>query len=257
MSHVYIGTSGWNYDAWSDGVFYPPKLAVSRWLEFYARHFDTVEVNNTFYHLPEKRVFSQWRKHTPRDFVFAVKASRFITHMKKLAEPQQHVARFLRRAHALEGKLGVVLFQLPPFWKFNAERLRGLAAYLKRQQLVPGLRVALELRNPTCNCEACFDLLRQYGIALAFTDWAGLTIESPVTANFVFIRRHGPVQRYASNYSETALRRDAGRVRAWLSDGKDVHVYFNNDACGYAVQNAMRLRELVGDVGQREQKTAD
>jgi len=243
----YIGTSGWNYESWSDGVFYPSKLSTARWLEFYAKHFGTVEVNNTFYRLPEKRVFREWQKRTPQDFVFAVKASRFITHMKKLAEPQRHLARFLGHARELGRKLSVVLVQLPPFWKFDEKRLEAFAGYLAQQRIIPRLRVALELRNATWRCEACFDLLRQYGVALAFTDWAGLRINGPVTANFVFVRRHGPEQRYKSNYSEAALRRDARRVRAWLSDGQDVYVYFNNDAFGYAVRNAMRLRELATD----------
>ena len=245
MTRVYIGTSGWNYAGWSDGVFYPPKLAASRWLEFYAEHFDSVEVNNTFYNLPESRVFIEWREKTPDNFVFAVKASRFITHMKKLAEPSCHVARFLQKVREFQGKLGVVLFQLPPFWKFNSERLQVLAKYLSRQKEISGLRVALELRNVTWNCDACLDVLHQHGIALAFTDWSNLHVESPMTAGFVFVRRHGPKQRYASSYSETALRQDVSRVRDWLAQGKDVFVYFNNDACGYAVRNAQRLKALL------------
>jgi len=244
-ARVLIGTCGWNYRAWAEGVFYPPKLATSRWLNFYSERLATVEVNNTFYQLPGSQVFRRWRERTPAGFVFSVKASRFITHMKKLAEPHRHVARFLRGVCELEPKLGVVLFQLPPLWTFDAERLGKFAEYLARQRIVSGLRVALELRNASWNCKQCFDLLRQHGIALALTDWPGLTTEGPLTGDFVFVRRHGPGQLYASNYSESALRRDSRRVQAWVRAGKDVYVYFNNDARGHAVQNAMRLRELI------------
>src|SRR4051794_29967734 len=123
---VFIGTSGWNYKAWAGGVFYPQGLKPAAWLEFYAHRFNSVEVNNSFYRLPERRVFETWRRGTPAHFVFPVKASRFISHMKKLLEPEEHAAMFLERAAGLGPKLHVVLFQLPPFWNFNGDRLLAL-----------------------------------------------------------------------------------------------------------------------------------
>lgn len=244
---AYIGTSGWNYPHWAKGVFYPEGLQPSEWLRFYGRHFDTVEINNTFYHLPAASVFEQWRAATGRHFVFAVKASRYLTHMKKLASPEDPLKRLLAGAKGLGKNLAVILFQLPPFWKFNPERLEGLLASLKKQSAVPRLRAALEIRHPSWNTEECFRILRQYKAALVFADQPGFAENGPLTANFVFVRRHGPKSVYSSNYSESRLRRDAGRVRDWLAGGRDVYVYFNNDANGYAVKNALRLKKLLNE----------
>jgi uncharacterized protein YecE (DUF72 family) len=227
------------------GALYPEGLKPPQWLGYYARHFDTVEVNNTFYHLPEERVFETWREQTPVGFTFALKASRFITHMKKLAQPEEHVARFLRRASGLRHKLGIVLFQLPPFWKFNPERLERLCAFVRRQKIVPHLRAALEVRHASWLCEECFEMLRRHNVALVLADWPDLDVRGPLTADFVFVRRHGPGSLYASNYPDTTLRRDARSVRAWLAEGRDVHVYFNNDVCAYAVCNAQTLNRFV------------
>ncbi len=244
-SRACIGTSGWVYPHWADGVFYPPGLAPAAWLEFYARHFDAVEINTSFYRLPDRRVFEEWRDRTPPDFVFAVKASRFITHMKKLRDAERHVARFLAHASALREKLGVVLFQMPPFWRFNAARLDGLLEYLARQTIVPRLRVAVEVRHPSWRCDDCLEILRRHNTALAFTDWPGCATGEPTTADFVFLRRHGPAGPYASGYTPAVLRRDAARIRAWLAEGRDVHAYFNNDSHGYAVRDAQRLARYL------------
>ena len=226
-------------------MFYPQGLKPSEWLQFYCQQFESVEINNTFCRLPPRPVFEQWRTATPRDFVFAVKASRFITHMKKLVDPEQYVAQFLEHASGLREKLGVVLFQLPPFLKFHPERLESLLNFLKQQRIIPGLRSALEVRHESWNCEDCFRLLRMYDVSLVFTDWPELNIEGPVSGDFVFVRRHGPASLYASNYPESHLRRDTRHVRTWLSEGKDVYVYFNNDACGYAARNAHRIQEML------------
>jgi uncharacterized protein YecE (DUF72 family) len=144
---TFIGTSGWNYKHWSGGIFYPEGIKPVDWLNYYCRHFNSVEINNTFYRLPARRVFEKWHATTPTNFTFAVKANRFITHMKKLAHPEEHVARFLENVRALGEKLHVILFQLPPYWTFDRARLEGLFNFLSRQQLVPGLRAALEVRH--------------------------------------------------------------------------------------------------------------
>lgn len=239
-SRAIIGTSGWNYRHWADGVFYPPTCKPPDWLEFYASVFDTVEINHTFYHLPEPAVFRRWHDATPAGFRFAVKASRFITHMNKLAEPGPHVSRFLARAAELRGKFAVALFQLPPFWTFDARRLAGLLDYMAAQTIVPGLRVAVEIRHPSWHCDECHEILRSHHAALAFTDWSGCPVGSPVTAEFHYLRRHGP-----AGYPANALRRDAARIRRWLRAGRDVLAYFNNDAAGHAPRDALRLAKLL------------
>jgi len=244
-SRVFVGTSGWNYRHWSNGVFYPPGLKQSKWLEYYAQFFDSVEINNTFYNLPAKHVFTEWHNSTPANFSFAVKANRFITHMKKLATPEKYVATFLENVGELKEKLKVILFQLPPYWKFNVSRLEELLHYLKHQQIIPDPQCALEIRNTTWNCNTCHEILKRYNIALVFADWPGCFIESPVTANIVFIRRHGPGNLYGSNYSNTYLQNQCSQINTYSRTYKNIYVYFNNDAMGYAVQNAKMLKELL------------
>jgi uncharacterized protein YecE (DUF72 family) len=253
-ARAYVGTSGWNYKHWADGVFYPKGLKQSEWLAYFTRYFDTVEINNTFYHLPARKVFEEWYDSTPDDFTFAVKASRFITHMKKLANPEEHAALFLQNASGLREKLGVVLWQLPPYWKFNKERLEDLFEFISGQDIVTGLRSALEVRHESWNSEECFEVLRRYNVSLALADWPGLSLDGPVTADFVFLRRHGPGSLYASDYPDSYLKRDAMRIVEWLAEGKDVYIYFNNDAFGYAVKNALRLKELLGQEESNAEK---
>jgi uncharacterized protein YecE (DUF72 family) len=242
---VFIGTSGWNYKGWAGGVFYPSGLKSAAWLDYYAARFNSVEVNNTFYRLPEKRVFTAWHDRTPDHFVFAVKVSRFITHMKKLLDPEQHVSLFLERASGLQKKLGVLLFQLPPTWRFNGGRLEALFEFVEQQRIVPGVRVALEVRHASWLGELCLGTLRRFNVALALADWPTLKVWGPVTADFTFVRRHGPEGLYSSDYSEEHLRRDAHQIREWSTQGRDVYAYYNNDAYGFAVKNALGLKERV------------
>jgi uncharacterized protein YecE (DUF72 family) len=240
-----VGTSGWNYEHWSGGVFYPAGMKRPDWLRHYSRHFRSLEINYSFYRLPEKRVFQKWYEASPKDFTFAVKASRFITHMKKLAQPEDHVTLFLENAAGLGEKLGVLLFQLPPYWKFNPARLEEFFRFIARQDILPGVRSALEIRHKSWYCDPCFEVLRKYNISLALTDWPDLPVAGPLTADFVFIRRHGPESLYASNYPASFLKREAHQIRIWLAEGKDVFLYFNNDAFGYAVKNALTLNEYL------------
>ena len=242
---VHIGTSGWNYKHWSHGVFYPHGLKAESWLRYYSQFFSTVEVNNTFYGLPGKHIFERWRANTPLDFVFSLKASRFYTHLRRLADPQASLETFFEHANGLGEKRGVILFQLPPNWAFDPQRLEALLDYLSRQTLIPNLRAALEIRDESWYNETCFEMLRAHNVSLALADQPGFAGEGPVTASFVFLRQHGPGAIYASNYPEEALQRDASKIRAWMAEGKDVYLYFNNDIGGYAVKNAMRLKEIV------------
>lgn len=241
-----IGTSGWNYKHWS-GIFYPDNLKQKDWLAHYCQIFDSVEINNTFYNLPRKEVFEKWQSTAPDSFLFIVKASRFITHMKKLKEPEDSVGKFLDHVAGLKTKLGPLLFQLPPFWKINLERLEGFLIYITQQKTVPNLRVAFELRNATWSDKKIYDIFRQFNVALCFADWPDLTITEPVTADLIYLRRHGPTELYASGYTENQLEHDANRIKTWLNQGLDVFAYFNNDFGGFALRDALMLRRMVED----------
>jgi len=246
---VYIGTSGWIYPHWGGGVFYPPELRQEEWFNYYSRHFRTVEINNTFYCLPKREVFENWRRSSPDGFIFVVKASRFITHMKKLKDPASSTRNFLTNASGLGEKIGPVLFQLPPFWNLNLERLREFVQYLNSQEIIPNIKVVLEIRNPTWFCPEVFQILRENNVALCFADWPDLKVREPVTADFIYLRRHGPTSLYSSGYSDEELARDAREIKNWIKEGKDVYVYFNNDAHGWAVKNAKTLEEILRNEG--------
>ncbi len=244
-ARCWIGTSGWNYRHWS-GVFYPKGMKPTGWFTHYARFFDTVEVNNTFYRLPAPEVFVRWARQAPTGFCFAVKASRFITHIKRLLEPERSAAEFLRRAAGLEEKRGPILFQLPPSGRLNLPRLQTFLAYLSRQRVVSNLQVAFEFREPSWFAPEAQQLLEKAGAALCLADWPDLAAEGPITGSFVYIRRHGAARLYAGAYPRAALQRDAERLRGWVAEGRSVFIYFNNDAEANAVRNALTLKELLG-----------
>lgn len=242
---LFIGTSGYVYPHWR-GLFYPEGLPQRRWLPFYAERFTTVELNNPFYRLPEAETFRAWREAVPKGFVFAVKASRFITHIKKLKDPEEPLETFLERARALKDALGPVLFQLSGNFRADLARLDGFLKALTRQRLVKGLRAVLEVRHPSWLEREVTDRLRKAGVALCLADWPELPVTGPVTADFVYLRRHGTGVRYGGSYPTTLLKADARQIRSWLRQGRDVYVYFNNDEAAFAVQDAQRLIELVG-----------
>ena len=237
-----VGTSGYQYEHWR-GVFYPRELPRAQWFAYYARHFDTVEINNTFYRLPAAEVFDAWRKAAPAGMTYALKFSRFGTHMKRLRDPEQPVALFLERARRLRTTLGPILVQLPPRWHVNLERLQAFLAVLPRSR-----RWALELRDPSWLCEPVYALLAKYRVALCVHD---MLPEHPrrLTADFTYLRFHG--RRYSGSYSRAALAAQARTIRDWLAQGTDVYAYFNNDAEGHAVRNALDLRRYVQDAGHR------
>lgn len=247
MAKAFVGTSGWSYPHWGDGVFYPKGLHSGDWLSFYAQHFTTVEINFSFYRLPKKEIFEGWREKTPSGFCFAVKASRFLTHVRRLAQPEEPLRRLWQNAQGLGSKLGPLLFQLPPSLPYGKERLAHFLRVLSEQRSGVRFRAALEVRNATWLSAECYDLLSAAEVALCFSDWPDLKVEEPVTASFLFIRRHGPEVLYASKYSEEQLRQEVHRIRYWLDRGKDVYIYFNNDANGWAVEDARTLAQLLRD----------
>lgn len=236
---VHIGTSGWHYKHWR-GAFYPQDLPASKMLAFYLQHFNTVEINNSFYRLPAESSLKSWREAAPENFCFAVKGSRFLTHMKKLKDPQIGLGNFLPRVEILAEKLGPILFQTPPWWECNAERLANFLAAL------PGFhRYSFELRNPTWHNPEIYALLRQYNAAFCAYDLAGFLSPIEVTADFSYVRLHGPGGAYQGSYDRAALENWASRISEWRRSLRAVYVYFDNDQAAFAVQNARDLRDLV------------
>jgi len=237
---AFIGTSGWSYRHWR-GPFYPEGLPAKRQLDFYAERFDTVEVNGTFYRLIARETLAAWREQTAPEFVFACKGSRFLTHMKRLTDCGQGLERYFERVTALEHKLGPIVFQLPAHFRPNPERLAEFLDCLPNRQ-----RYAFEFRDPAWFTAEILDLLRASNAALCLYEFAGREAPLEVTADFVYIRLHGPEGPYQGFYGEPALAAWAERLEGWRQQGRDVYCYFDNDDRGFAPQNALRLKQLLG-----------
>jgi uncharacterized protein YecE (DUF72 family) len=235
-----IGCSGWQYRHWR-GDFYPTDVPQREWLEYYARHFDTVEINNSFYRLPEEGVFSRWRGRVPARFLFAVKGSRFLTHMKKLKDPEEPVERLFSRAAELEKKLGPVLYQLPRQMPKNLERLEHFLRVLPDPKHI---RHTIEFRHPSWYDDEVFSALRAHNVALCLHDMAGSVPPRVITANFVYVRFHGASGSYSGAYSREQLEEWA----AWLSASRtSAFLYFNNDVGGHAPRDAKQLRGIIDE----------
>jgi uncharacterized protein YecE (DUF72 family) len=235
---VRIGCSGWQYRHWR-GNFYPTELPTSRWLEFYATRFDTVEINNSFYRLPEASVFSAWRRRAPAQFVYAVKASRFLTHMKKLKDPAEPLERFFSRARQLGPAFGPVLYQLPPRWPVNVERLHAFLEMLPRRR-----PQAIEFREPSWYSDEVFALLERYDVALCLHDMPGSASERLAIGPFIYVRFHGTT-RYGGRYDDGTLESWAEWLAPKIKERLPVYAYFNNDVGGHAPRDATRLREVI------------
>jgi uncharacterized protein YecE (DUF72 family) len=237
---VRIGTSGFHYKHWK-GPFYPEKCPNSKLLDYYLQHFDTVELNNSFYRLPEASAFDCWREATPAGFVFAVKASRFLTHNKKLKDPENALNNLLPRAVHLGPKLGPVLFQLPPHWRVNRQRLMNLLEILPRD-----LRYAFEFRELSWMSDEVESVLNKFNAAFCIYELAGYHSPLRVIADFTYVRLHGPDPgKYQGSYSDERLRDWARQIETWATQLKAIYVYFDNDQFGYAPANAATLRTMV------------
>jgi uncharacterized protein YecE (DUF72 family) len=237
-NRLLIGCSGWNYPRWRESV-YPKGLPTRRWLEQYSRLFDTVEVNSTFYRLPRISAVEAWASETPRDFVFAVKASRYLTHMKRLTEMTVGVERFYERIEPLRKarKLGPVLWQLPERFLRDDDRLRSAL-----EQLPKG-RHCFEFRHPSWFEDDVFDLLREHDVALVIGDHPKRPFQAHVlTADWTFIRFHYGRRGRGGNYSKSELETWKRRINAWRASA-DVYAYFNNDWNAFAVRNALWLQD--------------
>ncbi|MBI3953093.1 MAG: DUF72 domain-containing protein [Chloroflexi bacterium] len=239
MARCFIGTSGWSYDSWV-GQLYPEDLERRRWLEHYAQRFSSVEINATFYRTPPETMFRAWAGRTPDGFTFAVKASRYITHIRRLDVEQASVDKVMQRARLLGERLGPVLYQLPPRWRCDPARLERCA------RLLPSNVVnAFEFRDASWFDERVYEVLRRHG--LVFCIYHMPEQESPlvVTGPAVYLRFHGTSGLYYGTYGP-ALKPWGQRIRGWLKEGLDVYAYFNNTGAGEAVDDALYLKELVG-----------
>jgi uncharacterized protein YecE (DUF72 family) len=235
-----VGCSGWQYKHWR-GNFYPADVPQSRWFEHYASIFDTVEINNTFYRLPERATFAAWAQRAPAGFEFAVKASRFLTHMKKLKDPEEPIDRLFSRMRPLSTRRGPILYQLPPGWKVDRPRFEHFVDTLPR-----GIRHAMEFRDPSWYDPAVLSLMRRHGMALCLHDMPGSATGREVTAPFVYVRFHGASSRYGGSYPDAHLFRWAEWLNHCRDRGCDVYAYFNNDIGGHAPRNALTLRSMLG-----------
>jgi uncharacterized protein YecE (DUF72 family) len=239
QKRIHIGASGWSYAHWK-GPFYPLHLANNEMLAYYAEHLLSTEINNSFYHLPEKESLKHWDEATPDEFLFTAKASRYITHMKKLKDPQQGLNTFLQRMQILGDKLGPILFQLPPHWRSNKERLASFLAALSKE-----FRYAFEFRDQSWLNADIYELLAKHDAAFCIYELDHFVSPKEVTTDLVYIRLHGPGGAYQGSYSHTALSNWARDMAAWVAQGRTVYCYFDNDERGYAVRNAMSLRDVV------------
>ena len=239
----YVGCSGWHYEHWR-GLYYPQELPTSKWLSFYAQQFDSVELNNSFYRVPSEKAFTTWRECTPEDFIFAVKVSRFITHIKRLRNLGSSVERFLARVELLKEKLGPLLYQLPPSMKRNDELLQNFLSSLpSRYQHV------IEFRHKSWIDEAVFDILHTHNVGLCVFDMPGLSCPLVATSDFAYVRFHGSEGLYSSRYSDKQLAEWARKIARLGKNVRTSYIYFNNDAMAFAVENAIMLRNLLQSLG--------
>ena len=245
-ARAYIGTSGWNYGHWKE-VFYPRGVRQSDWLGYYARHFDTAEVNNSFYRIPASAVVAHWIEQVPARFRFAVKLWRGITQFRKLRECGEYLENFFDAFRPLPAqKRGPLLVQLPPHMGRNDERLDSFLDEVRQVTAPERWKVAVEFRNESWLCRPVYRILDRHRAALCLHDMAGRApVSEPNDASFVYVRRHGPTGSYSGRYTQEHIDDDARRVRAWLDEGRTVYVYYNNDVAGHAVHNALQLRVKV------------
>jgi uncharacterized protein YecE (DUF72 family) len=237
----YIGTSGWNYGHWVN-KFYPIGLKPQNWLQYYIdKGFYTVELNNPFYRVPEKKTFEKWNMQVPDNFLFAVKANRYITHMKKLNDTKEILNDFINNVKGLKKKSGPILFQLPPGWKYDSERFKEFL-----EQLPDKFRYTFEFRNKTWWNDEVLNLLNKYKCAFCMYQLAGVITPREVTTNFVYIRLHGPAGKYSGKYDDETLFSWAEDLLKWKKQRKKVYCYFDNDQNAYAVYNAYTLNKMVG-----------
>jgi uncharacterized protein YecE (DUF72 family) len=241
--NVFIGTSGWVYKHWKE-IFYPGKMPASKWLHYYSSIFPVTEINNCFYRLPSQETVLKWMAEVPKDFLFCPKMSRFLTHMKKLRDPEEPLERFFSVFEVMKKQMGPVLIQLPHMVKFNYEITEHFYRLLKFEY--GQYRFVMEVRHESWMEEKSLTLMTKYDIGFVISHSAGFfPYLEMVTAEDIYLRLHGPAELYASSYSDDELLSYAKKIRKWKKEGHKVWVFFNNDIHGYAVPNAQKLMQLV------------
>lgn len=240
---IYIGTSGWVYNDWI-GIFYPEDVPSKERLRFFSQRFRTAEVNYSFYHLPKPKTYENWYNQTPEKFVFAVKASRFITHIKRLREAKTAWTKFLENALHLKEKLGPILFQFPPSFRATGENVMSLEEFLKDMDK-KNIRSAFEFRHESWCEDKVYEILKKNKVAWVIADSPRYPKAEVVTSDFVYIRMHGAEKLFSSKYSVEEIEDLAGKIKIWYSKGLDIYTYFNNDYHGYAIENATELLDLL------------
>lgn len=236
---IRIGTSGWHYDHWA-GPFYPADLPKDKWLGYYTQSFDTVELNNTFYHLPKEESLKRWHKLAPKNFLYAVKASRYITHIKKLKDVSEELIRFLDLAALLGKKLGPILYQLPPSLHKDINRLESFIKLLPKKQ-----PAVFEFRHSSWYSEDTYQLLKRFGVGFCIHDLPGNESPRVITGDIIYVRFHGTTGRYSGCYSKSMLANFAKWLKDHAKDVRSIYVYFNNDEAAYAIRNAKELKKLL------------
>ena len=238
---IRVGTSGWHYDHWRKR-FYPEELPKNKWFEFYAKDFDTVEINNTFYQLPKEISVKRWCDQASKDFVYAIKANRYITHIKKLKDTAEEVERFFERARLLKEKLGPILYQLPPSMHKDLERLEAFIKLLGKRPAT-----VFEFRHESWYTQDTYALLNKYSAGFCTHDLPGRASPRIIAGDLIYIRFHGTTGRYSGNYSKSDLQEWADWIKDNLKGIRAAYAYFNNDYNAYAVNNAKTLREVLSE----------
>lgn len=235
----YIGTCGWSYYSFKN-FLYPPESKPKEWLTIYSQYFNTVEINVTFYKTPTARTFKKWYEETPKDFIFSVKAPKIITHLKKLKEVEDDLKTFLQTISPLKEKAKILLFQLPPSFKYNKDLFENFFKILPSDYYN-----IIEIRNISFHNEEFIELLKKYKVCLCFSDCAGKypSWYEVQTSDYLYIRMHGSKKLYVSNYEEEELQELAKKIKSFRV--KSAFIYFDNTSKGYAVPNALRLKEIL------------
>jgi uncharacterized protein YecE (DUF72 family) len=242
---IHIGTSVWSYKLWNN-IFYPKELKTTEWLTFYAKHYSVSEINTSFYHLPKPATITGWMEKVPKGFKFCPKISRYITHIKRLNDPEEPLERFFEVFAPMKKIMGPVLVQLPPKFKFDYERAEHFYSVLKKEY--KGFSFVMEVRHDTWLQEESLTLMTKYDIGFVISQsGVGFPYSEMVTTKNIYVRFHGPGSLYSSGYTDAMLKDFAKKFKEWVKEGHEIWAFFNNDVGGYALKDATRLKEILGE----------
>ncbi len=245
----HIGTSGWSYKDWM-GIFYPANIKQADWLSHYAKTFDCTEINSSFYRLPQKQTVANWVKSVPKNFLFCPKMSRYLTHLKKLREPDEPLKRFFGVFKLMQKHLGPVLLQLPKTVSFNYEVAENLYKLLRKKY--SRYQFAMEVRHPSWMTESSYTLMKEYSISFVMSHSGDhFPYAEVITGKNIYFRFHGPGSLYNTKYDDLTMEKYAGQFKKWLDEGHELWIFFNNDWFGYGIDNALALRTFLKELIQR------